>query len=97
MKKADSKKEETKKVVYTAKVLRAKEIKEGTIAFDMEVNGVKINGCFYREYTNKKGEEGVMISYPSRKGSNDEYYDICWFPMSKELREDIIKQLEELV
>ena len=75
-------------------VTRAKEVKEGTVAFDMEVNGVKIYGCWYKEGTNK---EYQIVNLPQEKGKDGEYYSIVWFPMSKEVREDIIDQLQKLV
>ena len=78
-------------------VTRAKEIKEGTVAFDMEVNGVKVYGCWYREGTNKDGKEYQIINLPQEKGKDGEYYSIVWFPMSKEVRENIIEQLQKLV
>jgi DNA-binding cell septation regulator SpoVG len=90
------KKQNNDTVDYKALVTRAKEVKEGSVAFDMEVNGVKIYGCWYNEYKNKKGEDGVMLSFPSYK-SGDKYYSHCWFPISKELREDIVAQIEKLV
>lgn len=85
-------------VTYEVEVTRAKEIKEGTVAFDMKVNGVTIYGCFYREYTSKEGKEGTMITLPSQKSAKDDkYYNICFFPISKELKEEIVAQLEKLV
>jgi len=91
-----SKKNETK-VTYEVEVTRAKEIKDGTVAFDMNVNGVSISGCFYREYTNKEGKEGSLISFPSEKGKDDKYYNKAWFPISKEVKASIVSQLEALV
>lgn len=88
--------DENTKVEYTVKVTRAKETKEGTVAFDMTVNGVKIYGCWYNEYKTKKGKDGVMLSFPSYKAS-DKYYSHCWFPISKELKDNIIAQIEKLV
>ena len=84
-------------VTYKAIVLKAKELKEGRIVFDMEVNGIKIYGCWFIEYTNKKGEDGTIVSFPSYKGSNGEYYNYAWFPISKGIKEDIKTQLEKLV
>lgn len=85
-------------VTYEAEVTRAKEIKDGTVAFDMKVNGVTIYGCFYREYTSKEGKEGTMISLPSQKSEKDgKYYNHVFFPISKEMKDNIIAQLEKLV
>lgn len=82
---------------YEVEVLRAKEFDSGAVTFDLRVNGVTIYGMWYREYTNKEGEPGTMISYPATKGKDDKYYNIAWFPISLELKEEIIKQLEKLV
>lgn len=81
---------------YDVKVTRAKEVKEGSVAFDMEVNGITVYGCWYNEYKTKEGKEGTMISFPSYK-NNDNYYNHVWFPISKELKDDIIAQIEKLV
>ena len=64
-------KEETKK--YDIKVTRAKEL-QNCIMFDMEVNGVVIYGCSYRELNRKDGSGSfVKINFPQRKGSDDKY------------------------
>lgn len=82
---------------YECVVTRAKEIKEGTVSFDMEVNGVKVYGCWYKEGTNKDGKDYQIVDLPQEKGSDGKYYSIAWFPMSKEVRENIIEQLQKLV
>lgn len=91
------------KVTYKVEVTRAKEVKEGRVVFDAKVNGVSVSGLTYVEYTNSKGEDGTLISFPSVKGKNkdengnDVYYNTVWFPISKELKDDIIAQLEKLL
>lgn len=88
---------------YEVKVTRAKEVKEGRVLFDANVNGVNISGLAYVEYKNSKGEENTLISFPAQKGKNkdengkDIYYNTVWFPISKELKANIIEQLEKLV
>lgn len=96
MKGSQKKSNETKRE-YECIVTRAKEIKEGTVAFDMEVNGVKIYGCWYKEGTNKNGKEYQIVNLPQEKGGDGKYYSIAWIPMSKEVRENIIEQLQKLV
>lgn len=86
--------QESKK--YDVKVTRAKEVKEGSVAFDMEVNSISIYGCWYNEYKTKEGKEGTMLTFPSYKNS-DKYYNHVWFPISAELKADIIAQIEKLV
>ena len=81
---------------YDVKVTRAKEVKDGIVAFDMVVNGVTIYGCWYRE-GEKDGKEYQMISFPSQKGKDDKYYNYCWFNIDDDLKSDIIAQLQKLV
>lgn len=82
------------KVDYSVKVLNAKAVKDGRAVFDMEVNGVKVYDCWFTEYKNKEGKDGTMVSFPSYKGNNGTYYSHAWFPISKELKDDIQKQIE---
>lgn len=82
---------------YDVKVTRAKEIKEGKVTFDCEVNGIKIYSCWYNEYKTKDGKDGTMLSFPSYKGSDGNYYNYVWFPISQDLKADIIAQIEKLV
>jgi DNA-binding cell septation regulator SpoVG len=81
---------------YEVKVTRAREVKEGSVAFDMEVNGISIYGCWYNEYKTKEGKEGTMLTFPSYK-NGEKYYNHCWFPISADLKKDIIAQIEKLV
>lgn len=85
------------KINYIVEVTRAKEIKEGRVVFDAKVNGISISGLSYQEYKTKDGAEGSLISMPSQKGKDGNYYNICWFPVSKELKENIVAQLENLL
>ena len=103
-----SKKSNETKREYECIVTRAKEIKEGTVSFDMEVNGVKVYGCWYKEGTSSNGKEYQIVDLPQekeyqivdlsqKKGNGRKYYSIAWFPMSKEVRENIIEQLQKMV
>lgn len=93
--KGSTKKENTQN--YDVKVTRAKEIKEGQVAFDMVVNGVTIYGCWYREGKGKDGNEYQIISFPSQKADNGKYYNHCWFKIEDSLKEDIVAQLQKIV
>lgn len=86
--------QESKK--YEVQVTRAREVKGGSVAFDMEVNGISIYGCWYNEYKTKEGKEGTLLTFPSYK-NGDKYYNHCWFPISADLKKDIIAQIEKLV
>ena len=81
---------------FEVKVTRAREVKEGSVAFDMEVNGITVYGCWYNEYKTKEGKDGTMISFPSYK-NGDKYYNHVWFPIPKELKDNIVAQIEKLV
>ena len=98
MKKAENKTEE--KVVYTVECTRAKEIKEGCVAFDAKVNGVSIYGLFYREGV-KDGKEYSFISFPAEKGKdkdgNEKYFNRVFFPIDEKLKDNIVGQLEKLI
>lgn len=85
------------KAEFIVEVIKAKEIKDGVVVFDMKANDITIYGCWYREYVNKEGKEGTMISFPSQKGEDGNYYNHCWFPISKELKLDIINQIGKIV
>lgn len=95
--KGSQKKSDEAKREYGCVVTRAKEIKEGTVSFDMEVNGVKVYGCWYKEGTSSTGKDYQIVNLPQKKGSDGKYYSIAWIPMSKEVRENIIEQLQKLV
>ena len=88
--------ERKNKVMYEVSVTRAKDLsRDGKtiVGFDMEVNGVKIYSCTYREGT-KDSKEWKLIDFPSVKGKDDKYYNMVWFPVSKELVEIVAKAIE---
>ena len=83
-------------------VLRAKDFtetgKEGcTIVFDMNVNGVIIYGCWYREGKDKNGEDYEMVSFPSQKGKDGKYYNHAWVKLQQSDIDNISKQIESLL
>lgn len=78
------------------KVLRVKD-NGNAIVFDMQVNGIKIYGCWYREGV-KDGKEWALIDLPSRKSEKDgNYYSIVWFPITKEFVAEVAKQIEDVL
>lgn len=86
--------------VYDVEVIRVKDFtKDGktAISLDLMVNGVKIYGCWYRVYEDRKkpGEEKGFISFPSRLGSDGKYYQHAWFPISEDLLEKLEKEIEK--
>ena len=91
-----------KRVEYVVKVLRAKDFTEKSkldtnVAFDMEVNGIKIYGWWFKEGTSKDGKDYSVISLPSQKGKDEKYYSVAWFPISKELTKDIREQIVNML
>lgn len=85
---------------FDVNVTKAREVKDGVVVFDMEVNGVNIYSCWYREYITKEGKEGTMISFPQEKAEIDgetKYFNRAWFPISNELKDSIIEQLQKVV
>ena len=91
-----------KRVESVVKVLRAKDFSEKSkldtnVAFDMEVNGIKIYGCWFKEGTSKDGKDYSVISLPSQKGKDEKYYSVAWFPISKELTKDIREQIVNML
>ena len=91
-----------KRVEYVVNVLRAKDFTEKAnidtnVAFDMEVNGIKIYGCWFKEGTSKDGKDYSVISLPSQKGKDGIYYSVAWFPISKELTKEIRDQIVNIL
>jgi hypothetical protein len=86
---------------YAVKVSNVKEIpnRAGCYRFQLEVNGVTIYGMRYIHFTSKYGKEGDLISFPSYKGSDDKFYNNCWFPCGSDTEafKEIEKQLEVIV
>ena len=98
--KGAEKKEE--RVDYVVNVLRAKDLTEKSkmdtnVAFDMEVNGIKIYDCWLKEGSDKDGKEYSLISLPSKKGKDGNYYSVAWFPISKELTKEIREQIVKML
>lgn len=72
-------------------VKRAKGFDWG-ISFDMIVNDVTIYGC--KLLTNKKDE--MFVSFPSRKGTDDKYYNYAYVGLSVEDIQNIVAQIEKI-
>lgn len=67
------------------------------IAFDMQVNGVTIYGCYYREGKQKDGKDYSMVAFPSRKGADGKYYKHAYVKLSEADVDNISKQIEALL
>lgn len=90
------KQDETAKVTYNFEVKRAKDL-DKVIMFDWEVNGIMIYGMAYRTGKTKEGKDYTLVSFPSRKGNDDKYYNHCWFKITDEMLGEIEKQIEALI
>ena len=89
---------ETVNTVYTVKVLSVREIKgrPDCYRFNAEVNGVTIYGMSYVTYQdNKTGTKRNFISFPSYKGSDDKFYNVCYFKI--EDGSDTFKSIESQI
>lgn len=80
---------------FNVQVLKAREFKWG-ITLDLQVNGITIYGCVHKEGV-KDGKPWSMITFPSYKGSDGKYYNNCWFPISNELKDEIEKQISDML
>ena len=76
---------------------------DSIIMIDLDVNGVKIKSCMLKEITvkedgkkYKKGDKCYVVNFPSYQ-SGEKYYNHCWFPISNEGIEDIIRQVKSLL
>lgn len=82
------KKSETNPVTYVVEVLRAHDFKNGTVAFDMVVNGVTIYGC---RYIDKNGKQ--FVSFPQYKDKDGKYWNYAMFKIDEKLQLEIENQL----
>lgn len=97
------KSEKKEKKNYEVSVINARQTKnESIVMVDIEVNGVKIYSCIFKEIIckkdgdkHKKGDVCYVLNLPQEKGSDGKYYDRVWFPTSNAMIEDIKKQIED--
>ena len=88
-KKFGSKKEQLK---HSFTVERVHVFEDGSVTFNMIVDSfVRVYGL--RIYDGKDGKP--FISFPSRKGKDDKYWNHVYCPLSPEDVENIAKQVEE--
>lgn len=81
-----------KKEAKIIAVKRAKEFDWG-ISFDMIVNDVTIYGC---KLLLKKDSDETFIGFPSRKGTDDKYYNYAYVQLSEEETKEIVAQIEKM-
>lgn len=78
---------------YDVEVLRIYAHKGGNISFDAKVNGVSIYGMAMIWMPEK---EDYFISFPSKKGKDNKYYNYVYFKVTDEIYKDIYSQVEKL-
>ena len=94
-------KEQTDKRTYEVNVLNVRKTKNDAILMlDIDVNGVKIYSCIFKEVTvkkdgqkYKKGDKCYMLNLPQEK-SGDKYFDRVWFPISNAIIDKVKEQVE---
>lgn len=80
------------------KVKRAKILSNDVAVFDVEVLGlVTIYGCFYREGKKKNGEDYKMVSFPSKKDNDGNYWNHAYFYCTDEVVKTICEQIAAIV
>jgi hypothetical protein len=102
--KKEAKKEEVKNT-YVVKVDAARTTKnESIVMIDLDINGVKVKSCMLKEVeckkdgkTHKAGDICYVVNFPSEKGSNGKWYNIAWCPLSNDIIDDIVKQVQSIL
>ena len=102
--KKEEKKAASDKVEYKIRVEDVRATKSDVIVMvDLDVNGVKIKSCMLKELTvtkdgkkYKKGDTCYVLNFPSEKVGY-KYYNRCWFPVSNDNMDDILKQVKSLL
>lgn len=90
---------------YTFTVEKARATKNDKIVMlNLDVNGVKISGAMLKEVTvskdtkkYKKGDTAYILSFPNYKGSDDNWYNHCWAPVSEDNLKSVIDQTKTLL
>lgn len=87
---------DTKVVNHDVVVTRAIEFDDGGISFNMECNGVAINGCRWVE-GEKDGKPYQFVTYPRYKGKDGKYYNHVYVRLSDEDVTTIAHMLEKVL
>lgn len=87
-----AKKEQKKNYARIAdmSVTRAKQLKDGTVFFDCTVNDVKIYGAKVVD-----GKNGQFVSWPSKKGTDGEYYSVAYVYISPDDQETLLDLVDK--
>lgn len=90
---------------YVVKVDAARTTKNDSIVMiDLDINGVKVKSCMLKEVectkdgtAHKKGDICYVVNFPSEKGKNGKWYNTVWCPLSNDIIDDIVKQVQSLL
>lgn len=74
--------------------IKAIQGKKDSYRMTLVINGVKIYGAKYITYTDTDGKDASFISFPSYKGADNKYYNVCWYPISDQELHDIERLME---
>ena len=61
-----------------------------TVFFNLKLNGVQVYGC-----TVVEGKKGDFISFPSKKGKDDNWYSIVYARLSDDDQKIILSEVEK--
>lgn len=79
-------------IVTECRVTRAHSFNDGGEVFDVRLNGLTIYGCRLVD-----GKNGTFVSFPSRKGSDGNYYSHVYAVLDDKTVEDIANQVSALL
>ena len=84
---------EENKVYHTFEVIRAKAFENGSVSFDLTIDG------FITIYNMRvvEGKNGDFISFPQRKGTDGKYYSYVWFKMDDADEKAILEKVQEVL
>ena len=90
--KANNSKEENK-VYHTYEVKRAKAFENGSVSFDLTIDGwITIYNMRVVE-----GKNGDFVSFPQRKATDGKYYSYVWFNMNEADEKSILEKVQEVL
>ena len=79
--------------ITSLKIERVNVTKDYGIFVDMTINGITIYGM---KYMRKKGKNGYeFFSFPSRKGSDGNYYNVVWAFIDNGAKAEMIEAFRE--
>lgn len=89
-KKSAAEKEERKIEITDLVITRAIEGTKGIVFFDMKLNGVSVYGMKV-----VSGKNGDFISWPSKKGADEKYYNSAWAPLTEDQEKGIMMKVQD--